>query len=191
MSRVFNGFAENDDEQKEKASNAFGQLDLDTEEGNGYAAKCFAKFDTNGDHALQIKELYNALNAAGETPSYGQIYRLVREYDTDGDGEINFVEFKEMLKHIQKGEFDDYNSDDEAEWYKKTHGVVKKDYYTPRKPKVEADVEIAPHTTRAELNNYLGANLDATTRANAEEFVAAKYGEIIRRNNELEYQIQN
>ena len=100
-----------------------------------------------------------------------------------------------MLKHIQKGEFEDYNSDDEAEWYNTTHGVkaapAKKDYYTPRKPKVEADVEIAPHTTRAELNNYLGANLDATTRANAEEFVAAKYGEIIKRNNELEYQIQN
>lgn len=165
-----------------------GTLDTDTEEGISYAAQIFAKFDASHDHKLQKDELYNALKAAGEKPSYGQVSRLIKEFDTDGDGDIDFTEFKEMLKAIQKGTFDDYDSDEEEKWYNETHGqngpTVKKDYYTPRRPTVQEDVYVPRNP---ELDDYLGANLDDDTRANAEEFVRAKYDQLIQRNYELEH----
>jgi|TARA_B110001450_G_C17596378_1_gene471020 hypothetical protein len=70
---------------------------------------------------LDAEEIYQALRKADQKTSYGYIYRLMREFDKDHDGEINFKEFKLMFLHIQNDTFDDYNSDDEVALYKKNY----------------------------------------------------------------------
>jgi len=49
---------------------------------------------------LQPDEIYGALKKADKTTSYGLIYRMLREFDTDNDGEIDFKEFKTMVDHL-------------------------------------------------------------------------------------------
>lgn len=42
---------------------------------------------------------------------------IMRKYDTDDDGEIDFTEFKGMVDQIQKGNTEEYDSDEEkANW---------------------------------------------------------------------------
>ena len=69
---------------------------------------------------LDSEEIYKALRSADQKVSYGYIYRLMREYDVDGDGEINFGEFKLMFLDIQNEKIDyDFNEEEEIALYKK------------------------------------------------------------------------
>ena len=94
--RVFKGFNEKD----KSAALVDGNVDLESERGQRYLADCFREFDTNGDRKLQPDEIYNALKKADKTTSYGKIYRIMREFDTNHDGEVDFNEFKNMVDHL-------------------------------------------------------------------------------------------
>ena len=74
-------------------------------------------FDTNGDKKLQPLEIFKALNKAEKNVSYGQIFRIMREFDDDNDGEIDFNEFKGMIDCLQKGTYEDYDSDEEEKLF--------------------------------------------------------------------------
>lgn len=81
---------------------------------------------------------------------------MLREFDTDNDGEIDFKEFKTMVDHLQKGTFDDYDSDEEKEAFQirlneKVNGN-----------KLSDDKKITPEITRTDLEKALGAKLNGT-----------------------------
>jgi len=100
--KVFKGF-----------DKSLGSIDLESDKGKKFLTDCFNEFDTNGDKKLQPEEIYGALKKADKKASYGLIFRIMREVDDDDDGEIDFNEFKTLVDHLQKGTFDDYDSDDE------------------------------------------------------------------------------
>ena len=49
----------------------------------------FKSYDYNNDGQLSPTEIYSALKKANKDVSYGLIYRIMREFDTDGDKELN------------------------------------------------------------------------------------------------------
>ena len=63
----------------------------------------FCIFDKNGDGYISRTELKQGLNNLGEEFSDDEIEYMIREADTDQDGEINYQEFvKVMTKNDKK-----------------------------------------------------------------------------------------
>lgn len=60
----------------------------------------------------------SALEKAGKRVSQGYVCRIIREFDEDHNGELDFNEFRKMVECIELGEFDGYNSDEEINGYK-------------------------------------------------------------------------
>jgi len=56
----------------------------------------FNVFDANGNGSISQKELQTGRVLGHLTPA--EIERLMRDFDTDGDGEINFKEFMRMMR---------------------------------------------------------------------------------------------
>jgi len=60
-------------------------------------SETFKKFDTDGNGLITAGELRFALNAMGENLSDKEVEDMIMEVDIDGDGCINFQEFKRMM----------------------------------------------------------------------------------------------
>lgn len=60
----------------------------------------FRVFDTDGNGKISFKELEQVLNAEGIEQTWGnmQLEDLMRDVDTNGDGEIDFSEFMAMMR---------------------------------------------------------------------------------------------
>ncbi|CAE7795946.1 CML12, partial [Symbiodinium sp. CCMP2456] len=54
--------------------------------------RAFDKFDTSGDGAISVKELYQMFRSLGKKVSRQQLKHVLAEIDTDGNGEIEFEE---------------------------------------------------------------------------------------------------
>ena len=52
--------------------------------------KVFNTVDTNNSMSIDFNELKCALNKCGEQPSDEEIQKLIKEFDTDGDGSLDF-----------------------------------------------------------------------------------------------------
>ncbi len=52
----------------------------------------------DGSGSINANEFQNVMQSIGETLSVDEISDLVRELDEDGDGEIDFEEFGNMLR---------------------------------------------------------------------------------------------
>lgn len=57
----------------------------------------FAMFDKDGDGHITTDELGDIFRSLGELATDEEIAHLVKEVDTDGDGEIDFSEFVAMM----------------------------------------------------------------------------------------------
>ena len=57
----------------------------------------FKHFDTNGDGIISREELNNAIGSGGLDVSKEEIDRVLAEVDKDGNGEIDYDEFVDML----------------------------------------------------------------------------------------------
>ena len=57
----------------------------------------FAFFDEDNNNEISHDELKKALNQSGGKYTDKQIAKMIRKIDTNGDGSINFEEFKEMM----------------------------------------------------------------------------------------------
>ena len=68
------------------------------------SAAIFQEIDTDGDKQLSVDELMEAIRRSTnvEQPRV-RIAELVRRFDTNSDGQLNFSEFKGLLAYLEKG----------------------------------------------------------------------------------------
>ena len=64
--------------------------------------KAFAAVDVDGSGTLTKRELYRALQLAGIHGSARQLLEWNARGDMDGDGLVDWEEFKELAKHLLK-----------------------------------------------------------------------------------------
>ena len=62
----------------------------------------FCIFDKNGDGYISRPELKEALNKLGEEFSDEEVESMIKEADTDHDGEISYQEFVRVMTKPQK-----------------------------------------------------------------------------------------
>merc|ERR1712106_663946 len=61
------------------------------------AAHAFKVFDRDGDGLITAEELRLTMNNLGEPLTESEVKAMIAEADTDGDGKINFEEFKNLM----------------------------------------------------------------------------------------------
>lgn len=59
--------------------------------------QAFKVFDADGNGTISKSELKRVMDMLGEKLSDAQIDEMMREADTNGDGEIDFNEFRHMM----------------------------------------------------------------------------------------------
>ncbi len=65
-------------------------------------AEAFMLYDTSGDEKLDMKEVGQLLRALGMTPTHLQVREIVREFDKNKNGVLDFQEFLDLYaKHKQ------------------------------------------------------------------------------------------
>merc|ERR1712228_625358 len=57
----------------------------------------FTEFDTDGGGSICNVELQNALKSMGQELTMDEVDKLIEEIDVNGDGEVDFEEFKVMV----------------------------------------------------------------------------------------------
>jgi len=62
--------------------------------------KIFEKADSNGNHLLSLKEFEKALAAFGFFPKIVDLQALLKYYDKNGDGNIDFEEFVAAVRYF-------------------------------------------------------------------------------------------
>lgn len=62
-------------------------------------AEAFGVFDENGDGLITVEELQSVLKSLGlqEGRAFGECKKMIQKVDKDGDGMVNYMEFKEMM----------------------------------------------------------------------------------------------
>jgi len=60
-------------------------------------AHAFKVFDRDGDGLITAEELRLTMNNLGEPITEEEVKAMIAEADIDGDGNINFVEFKSLI----------------------------------------------------------------------------------------------
>lgn len=59
--------------------------------------EAFSLFDKDGDGCITTKELGTVMRSLGQHPTEAELADMVREIDTDGNGQIDFNEFLNMM----------------------------------------------------------------------------------------------
>ncbi|CAA7405236.1 unnamed protein product [Spirodela intermedia] len=65
--------------------------------GNCGFSEAFRRFDANGDGKISGEELLSFLLSAGEDVGVKDVEKLVGEFDSDGDGFIDYVDFVRLV----------------------------------------------------------------------------------------------
>ncbi|KAJ6466852.1 hypothetical protein C8R45DRAFT_1020304 [Mycena sanguinolenta] len=68
--------------------------DTDSEEE---IRQAFAVFDKDGNGTISVTELQQVMRSLGEKLTDREVEEMIREADVDGDGEINYDEFLQMM----------------------------------------------------------------------------------------------
>ena len=66
-------------------------------------AHAFKVFDRDGDGLITAEELRLTMNNLGEPITEAEVRAMIVEADLDGDGKINFSEFKNLMATKMKG----------------------------------------------------------------------------------------
>jgi len=59
--------------------------------------EAFSLFDKDGDGCITTKELGTVMRSLGQHPTEAELADMVREIDVDGNGQIDFNEFLNMM----------------------------------------------------------------------------------------------
>jgi calcium-binding protein CML len=73
--------------------------DAKAEHEDADLAEAFGVFDENGDGLITVEELQSVLKSLGfeEGRTIGDCKKMIQKVDKDGDGMVNYMEFKEMM----------------------------------------------------------------------------------------------
>lgn len=71
--------------------------DSDEDELEEELRQAFNVFDRDQSGSISTEELKNVMSSLGEKLSDKEVDAMIREADTDGDGEISFQEFRKMM----------------------------------------------------------------------------------------------
>jgi len=58
---------------------------------------CLEQFDKDGNGRISASELRHVMTNLGEKLSQEEVEEMIREADTDGDGQVNYEEFVSMM----------------------------------------------------------------------------------------------
>mmetsp|Transcript_16060 Transcript_16060/g.17835 ORF Transcript_16060/g.17835 Transcript_16060/m.17835 type:complete len:192 (-) Transcript_16060:69-644(-) len=73
-----------------------------TEEQKAEFREAFNLFDKDCDGSITTKELGTVMRSLGQKPTDSQLVDMINEVDVDGDGQIDFEEFLEMMAKKMK-----------------------------------------------------------------------------------------
>ncbi|HJM41523.1 MAG TPA: EF-hand domain-containing protein, partial [Candidatus Thalassarchaeaceae archaeon] len=73
------------------------QFEVTEPEPKDSLQEAFNVFDRDGNGTIDLGELAHMMSALGENMSSEEVANLLNDYDTDGDGVINFEEFKVIM----------------------------------------------------------------------------------------------
>lgn len=59
-------------------------------------------FDKDGNGTINTKELGVAMRTLGLNPTEDELLNIINEFDVDGNGKIDFGEFCQMMKCMNK-----------------------------------------------------------------------------------------
>jgi len=59
--------------------------------------EAFALYDKDGNGLISARELHSVLKSLGEKCTLKDCNRMIKSVDVDGDGHVNFEEFKKMM----------------------------------------------------------------------------------------------
>ena len=76
-----------------------------TEEQRNQFTEAFALFDKDGDGTISTRELGLVMKSLGQNPTNAELESMINEVDIDGNGEIDFDEFLNMMS-VKMGETD-------------------------------------------------------------------------------------
>ncbi|KAJ9540258.1 hypothetical protein OSB04_026764 [Centaurea solstitialis] len=65
----------------------------------------FELYDLNKNGLISAKELHQILSQLGEKCSVEDCANMIKPVDSDGDGYVNFVEFKKMMSNNPSNSF--------------------------------------------------------------------------------------
>jgi len=60
----------------------------------------FNMFDKNGNGTISFEEVRDIFGSAGQSQNDEMFKDMIREMDLDGDGEISFPEFEQMMNQL-------------------------------------------------------------------------------------------
>jgi Ca2+-binding EF-hand superfamily protein len=96
----------------------------------------FNKYDKSGDGDLTIKELIPLLTALGREPrtviQREKLTTILSEIDEDGSGEINFLEFLQLMRR--------FTNESDAEQLRKEKDIIKRTKFTPEEVNLWRDI---------------------------------------------------
>nr|UUG47645.1 calcium-binding protein CML18 [Gastrodia elata] len=73
-------------------------------QGDADIKDAFNIYDLDGNGLISVKELHQVLGRLGERCSPKDCSRMIQSVDSDGDGCVNFDEFKKMMGGLSDGE---------------------------------------------------------------------------------------
>lgn len=59
--------------------------------------EAFSVFDKDNDGFITLKELGTVMRSLGQNPTESELHELIREYDKDESGTIDFTEFFDLM----------------------------------------------------------------------------------------------
>ena len=59
--------------------------------------EAFSLFDKDGDGTVSTKELGQVMRTLGQNPTESELNDMIKEVDIDGNGEIDFEEFVDLM----------------------------------------------------------------------------------------------
>lgn len=74
------------------------ELVKDSSNGNRELREAFDMYDKDKNGLISARELHTVLKSLGEKVSMKDCSRMISSVDADGDGHVNFEEFKKMMR---------------------------------------------------------------------------------------------
>ena len=76
------------------------RTEIDPQDPEKELKDAFAVFDTDGSGSIDRKELKRLMKKLGQALTEAEVDAMMDEVDSNGDGEISYDEFKEMMVRI-------------------------------------------------------------------------------------------